>query len=669
MILVSEESSPLNPRLENSTTEMSSTMSRSMSMLRSKSGFQRILNLGMIGLLSICISPFSVAQEKILRIGMIGLDTSHAPAFAKLWNDPKAEGLLATQEVVVAFPGGSPDIESSYGRVPQFTKDLEALGVKMVNSVDELIAQVDAVVITSLDGRRHLEQAIPVFRSGKPLYIDKPLAGSLVDAIAIQKLAEHHKAKWFSSSSLRFSPGIWKYRADPKLQADVRGAIAWSPCSLEPSHPDLYWYGVHGCESLYTAMGVGCKQVTRITTEGTDSAVGVWGDGRVGEFRGLRDGAKEYGLVVFGKSKVEVGGKYDGYAPLVDEITKFFAGGETPIAPEETIEMFAFMEAADESKRRGGSPVEIATVVSKASAEAAKLVASRTSTAYIENKVAIKKIVIMAGRPSHPPRMHEFNAGVQLLAKCLKDVPGTKVEIALNGWPKDEHVFDDAAAVIFYMDGGKGHEAVQEEGRRLKTIDQWVQNGVGIGCMHYGVEIVPEQAGSEFKRWIGGHYENMFSCNPIWEPQFNQFPEHAITRGVKPFQSKDEWYFNMRFVSDLAGNAPANVAGTKFVPILVAAPSDAVRNGPYVYPKGPYPHIESQKGRAEAMMWSVERADGGRGFGFTGGHFHDNWGNDNFRKVVLNAILWIAKAEVPENGVESKVTAEELEANLDPKKK
>jgi len=446
--------------------------------------------------------------------------------------------------------------------------------------------------------------------------------------------------------------------------SSVRGAIAWSPCSLEATHPDLYWYGVHGCESLYTAMGMGCKQVTRISTKGTDSAVGVWGDGRIGEFRGLRDGAKEYGLVVFGESKVDVGGKYDGYAPLVNEIAKYFAGGATPIAPEETIEMFAFMEAADESKRRGGSPVEIEAVVAKATSAATKLVASK-----IENQREVKKIVIMAGKPSHPPRMHEFNAGVQLLAKCLKNVAGVKTEFLLNGWPKDERVFEDAAAVIFYMDGGKGHEAVQEDGRRLKMIDQWVQKGVGIGCMHFGVEIVPEQAGTEFKRWIGGHYENMFSCNPIWEPQFSSFPDHAIARGVKPFQSKDEWYFNMRFVSDLPGNESSITAGTKFVPILVSSPSDDVRDGPYVYPKGPYPHIEANKGRAEAMMWSVERPDGGRGFGFTGGHFHDNWGDENFRKVVLNAIVWTARAEVPSNGVESKVTAEELEANLDLKKK
>ncbi len=287
--------------------------------------------------------------------------------------------------------------------------------------------------------------------------------------------------------------------------------------------------------------------------------------------------------------------------------------------------------------------------------------------AVVAHAAEPKKLVIIAGKPSHPPRMHEFNAGVQLLAECLKNQPMLHVEICLNGWPSDESKLAGADAVVFYMDGGAKHEAVQENGRRLKLIDQWTKNGVGIGCMHYGVEIVPAQAGKEFKRWIGGHYEHMFSCNPIWEPHFTEFAPHDITRGVSPFQIKDEWYFNMRFIADIAGNEPAQREGTKFVPILVAAPSAEVRNGPYVYPKGPYSHIQASMGRAEAMMWAIERADGGRGFGFTGGHFHDNWGNDNFRKVVLNAMLWIAKVQVPDSGVVSSITADQLNANLDPK--
>src|SRR5262245_41195222 len=190
-------------------------------------------------------------------------------------------------------------------------------------------------------------------------------------------------------------------------------------------------------------------------------------------------------------------------------------------------------------------------------------------TSFGQNAAGPKKLVILAGKPSHPPRMHEFNAGVQLLAKCLHDVPGVKTDIVLNGWPKDEKVFENANAVVFYMDGGAKHEAVQEGRRRLDLIDGWTKKGVGIGCMHYGVEVVADRAGEEFRRWIVGHYENMFSCNPIWEPRFASFPDHPITRGVKPFSASDEWYFNMRFVTRDAGNKAAEVAGTKFTPILV----------------------------------------------------------------------------------------------------
>jgi type 1 glutamine amidotransferase len=285
------------------------------------------------------------------------------------------------------------------------------------------------------------------------------------------------------------------------------------------------------------------------------------------------------------------------------------------------------------------------------------------------NAAEPKKLLLIAGKPSHPPRMHEFNAGVQLLAGCLKGRSDVDVSISLNGWPANEAILDQMDAIVFYMDGGARHETVLEEGKRLKTIDKLAAKGVGIGCMHFAVEVVPQQAGKEMKRWIGGHYENMYSCNPMWEPNFTSFPDHPISNGVKPFTIKDEWYFNMRFVSDIPGNRSDVVDAMKFTPILVASPSDDVRDGPYVYPKGPYPHIQATPGRAEAMMWAVERKDGGRGFGFTGGHFHDNWANDSFRKVVLNAALWIAKAEVPTSGVESQVTAEQLEQNLDPKKK
>lgn len=278
-----------------------------------------------------------------------------------------------------------------------------------------------------------------------------------------------------------------------------------------------------------------------------------------------------------------------------------------------------------------------------------------------------QKLVLIAGKPSHPPGMHEFRAGTMLLEKCLKAaVPNLVVDRHEQGWVSDEKTFADADAVVIYADGGGKHPAVVDN--HLETLRGLTAKGVGFGCMHYGVEIVPGQAGKEFQEWLGGHYENAYSCNPIWDANYTELPQHAITRGVQPFTTKDEWYFHMRFRPAFGhGVKTAEDGAAKFAPILVATPSDATRDGPYVYPKGPYPHIQAEKGNPETMMWAIERADGGRGFGFTGGHFHDNWGNDNVRKAVLNALLWVAKVEVPEKGVESTVTPEELKQNLDEK--
>ncbi len=270
---------------------------------------------------------------------------------------------------------------------------------------------------------------------------------------------------------------------------------------------------------------------------------------------------------------------------------------------------------------------------------------------------ADKKIVLIAGKPSHPPGMHEFRAGCLLFQKCLSGVPGVGVTVYSNGWPKVENAFDGADAVVIYADGGGGHPAVQ--GDHKKILGDLAKKGVGIGFMHYGVEILATNGGPEFLDWIGGYYENKFSCNPMWSPSYEKFPQHAVTRGVKPFSNRDEWYFNMRFTGNTSG----------LTKVLNATPSDEVRKGPYVYPKGPYDHIVSASGREETMMWTFERTDGGRGFGFTGGHTHANWGNDSQRKVVLNAMLWIARADVPANGVESAVSADDLAAHQDPKGK
>ena len=266
-----------------------------------------------------------------------------------------------------------------------------------------------------------------------------------------------------------------------------------------------------------------------------------------------------------------------------------------------------------------------------------------------------KKLVLIAGTPSHGPGAHEFNAGVQLLAKCLKGFPGLEAVVRLNGWPRDESVFNGAAGILIFADGGAGHPAIQKD--RLSLIGQLMAKGVGLMCAHFGVEVPKDRGGKEFQDWIGGYYEHLWSCNPIWRPEFKEFPKHPVANGVKPFSAEDEWYFNMRFRPDMAG-----VTG-----ILTAVPPDSVRDGPYVYPKGPYKHIQEAKGRPEHMIWATERADGGRGVGFTGGHFHTNWQNDNFRKAVLNGLVWTCKLDVPKDGVESTVTDEDIKANLDPK--
>ena len=313
----------------------------------------------------------STAAEGVLRAGSIGCDTSHCIAFAELLNASNATGPRADVEVVAAYPGGSDDIPTSRDRVAGYVEKLRSMNVEIVDSVDALVAKVDVVLLESVDGRAHLEQARPVFAAGKRVFIDKPLAGNLKDAVEIARLAREHNATWFSSSALRFSRPTTTLAADASL-GKVTGVDAFSSCELEPHHTDLVWYGVHGVESLYTLMGPGCETVTRIHSQGSDVAVGRWRDGRIGTFRGIRDGKQDFGATAFGATGIATATGFDGYGPLVDEICKFFVTGKPPIEPEVTLEMFAFMEAADESKRQGGAPVTLDSVLAKARAENAK---------------------------------------------------------------------------------------------------------------------------------------------------------------------------------------------------------------------------------------------------------------------------------------------------------
>lgn len=307
-----------------------------------------------------------------IRIGMIGLDTSHSIAFTKLINSSDEEQ-FAGMRVVAAYPHGSPDIETSKSRIPKYTAEMTAMGIEITAGLPELIAQVDAVLLETNDGRPHLEQVVPVLRAGKPCFIDKPIAGSLADCLAIFQLAEHYNVPVFSSSSLRY--GKQTQAARNGALGDITGCTTWSPCSLEPTHPDLFWYGIHGVESLFTVMGPGIETVTRVQTEQYELVAGVWRDGRIGTFRGLRAGRRGYGGTAFGSEGIGPVGGSDGYAPLVAEIARFFRTRAVPVDAAETIDIYAFMEAADESKRRGFVPISVAEVIESASAEAASKVA------------------------------------------------------------------------------------------------------------------------------------------------------------------------------------------------------------------------------------------------------------------------------------------------------
>ena len=257
--------------------------------------------------------------------------------------------------------------------LPAYTKELrDKFGVTIVGSIDELLAQVDVVLLESVDGRPHLEQARPVFKAHKPVFIDKPVAGTLADAIAIFDLAREDEHAVLLELVAPVQPRDRRDAASDAKVGEVHRLRRLWPLPLEEHHPDLFWYGIHGVETLFTIMGTGCQSVSRTQTEGTELVVGVWNGGRVGTFRGIRAGPSDYGATVFGTKGIVLSGDYGGYEPLVVEIVKFFKTGKPPVSADETIEIFAFMEAADESKRQGGKPVTIESVMTKAESQLAK---------------------------------------------------------------------------------------------------------------------------------------------------------------------------------------------------------------------------------------------------------------------------------------------------------
>jgi len=278
---------------------------------------------------------------------------------------------------------------------------------------------------------------------------------------------------------------------------------------------------------------------------------------------------------------------------------------------------------------------------------------------------ADKKIVLIAGRPSHGPGAHEHRAGCLLFKACLTGFPGVRVEVYDGGWPTrqqdgvtvdDNAVLEDADAIVIYSDGGVKHPALV--GDRLDVLGRLIRKGTGFGCIHYAVEPTPDRGLVEFIDWIGGAFEINWSVNPHWDGDFKELPTHPVTRGVKPFTIRDEWYFNMRFRAGMKGVTPI----LSDVPPLNTTERP---NGPHS--GNPAMRAAVQRRELQHVMWVAERPDGGRGFGYTGGHFHAGWQKDDPRKLVLNALLWLAKVEVPAEGVVSRVTDEDMRANLDPK--
>jgi len=301
-------------------------------------------------------------EQNVIRLGMIGLDTSHVIAFTNYLNNPNNNTRC---RVVAGFPGGSPDMPASADRVEKFTEQLrEKHGLKIVDSIEELCEMVDGVLLESVDGRPHLEQAKPVIAAGKPLFVDKPMAASLADVIEIFRLAREKGVPCWSSSSARYGEGIAGARDNEELgdivACDVFGSSSWTE-----HHPDLYLYGIHAVEPLFAVMGTGCETVTRFKTGDVDMVVGLWKGGRIGTFRDLREGKTEFKTIIYGKKGMATGDS-SGYVPLLEEIVKFFKTGKPPVPKEETIEIFAFMSAADESKAQGGAPVSLEALIERA---------------------------------------------------------------------------------------------------------------------------------------------------------------------------------------------------------------------------------------------------------------------------------------------------------------
>lgn len=268
-----------------------------------------------------------------------------------------------------------------------------------------------------------------------------------------------------------------------------------------------------------------------------------------------------------------------------------------------------------------------------------------------------KEVIFLAGKKSHGYGAHEHRAGSMLLARCLNESGlDVNARVVTNGaWPEMTEADQAPDAIVMYCDGYKRHMAKTHQ----DEIQAWVDEGVGVACLHFGVEVEPSELGQQFLDWIGGYFEIGWSVNPHWDASFDTFPEHPIANGVQPFTIRDEWYYHMRFQPKMEGVTPI-LSALPPVSTLTSRAKDKNRGS------NPTVMDAVSAGEKQHVAWAYVRPNGGRGFGFTGGHFHENWQQDDFRKVVLNAILWIAKGDVPENGVPSRTpTDAELELNQD----
>ena len=317
-------------------------------------------------------SLFILSAQETIKIGIIGLDTSHSIAFTKLLNGESKNDKYSKFTIVAAYPYGSKTIKSSYDRIPGYIEQVKALGVEVVPSIEELLKKVDCVMLETNDGNLHLEQANEVFKSGKIMFIDKPLGASLAQAIAIYELSKQYNVPFFSSSSLRYVPQNQDLR-NGKF-GKVLGADCYSPHKPEPSHPDFGWYGIHGVETLFTVMGTGCESVSRMSSDSTDVVVGRWADGRIGTFRGLQQGKSIYGGTAYTSGGAVPVGPYQGYEVLLDEILHFFDTRIVPISEKETIEIFTFMEASNQSKQKDGKIISMEDTYKKGLKDAHKLI-------------------------------------------------------------------------------------------------------------------------------------------------------------------------------------------------------------------------------------------------------------------------------------------------------